>query len=187
MKHEDRAKLWQRCSPQTCNDNPAEETFFATSQQSLNRHDSNQTESRAVQEFTRSDRLVMTLAAIALAAMSSGCVHRRVTVRTSPPGAQVVVGGREIGFSPASFDITWYGTEEVTLLKDGYEIETQYVRIPRPWYQVPPFDFISDHFLPFRVKDQHDFSFQLTPRSLVPRSDLVERGNAFRSESQLGQ
>ncbi|MFP6763613.1 MAG: PEGA domain-containing protein, partial [Planctomycetaceae bacterium] len=71
------------------------------------------------------------LVAMALAASCSGCVHRRVTVRTNPPGAQVVVGGREIGFSPASFDITWYGTEEVTLLKDGYEIETQYVKIPR--------------------------------------------------------
>ena len=133
-------------------------------------------------------RRVLLLTAVSTFAVANiGCVHRRVTIRTEPPGAQVVVGGQEIGYSPASFDITWYGTEEVTLLKDGYEIETQYVKIPRPWYQVPPLDFVTDNFLPFRVKDQHDFTFPLTPRTLVPRGDLVERGNVFRSESQLGQ
>lgn len=132
-------------------------------------------------------RSCLIIAVSALAVSGTGCVHRRVTIRTDPPGAQVVVGGEEIGYSPASFDITWYGTEEVTLLKDGYEIQTQYVKIPRPWYQVPPLDFVSDNFLPFRVKDQHEFNFPLTPRTLVPRGDLVERGNAFRSESRLGQ
>ncbi|MDA0591445.1 MAG: PEGA domain-containing protein [Planctomycetota bacterium] len=132
-------------------------------------------------------RSALTLTVLAIAMLTSGCVHRRVTIRTDPPGAQVLVGGEEIGYSPASFDITWYGTEEVTLLKDGYEIETQYVKIPRPWYQVPPLDFVTDNFLLTRTKDQHDFTFPLTPQTLVPRSDLVERGNAFRSESQLGQ
>lgn len=132
-------------------------------------------------------RPALTLTVLALAMLTSGCVHRRVTIRTDPPGAQVLVGGEEIGYSPASFDITWYGTEEVTLLKDGYEIETQYVKIQRPWYQVPPLDFVTDNFLLTGTKDQHDFAFPLTPRTLVPRGDLVERGNAFRSESQLGQ
>jgi hypothetical protein len=132
-------------------------------------------------------RLVLALSVLSLSVLGTGCVHRRVTVRTDPPGAQVLVGGEEIGYSPASFDVTWYGTEEVTLLKDGYEIETQYVKIQRPWYQVPPLDFVTDNFLLSRTKDQHDFTFPLTPRTLVPRGDLVERGNAFRSESQLGQ
>lgn len=132
-------------------------------------------------------RIVLLAAVLPLAIANFGCVHRRVTIRTDPPGAQVVVGGQEIGYSPASFDITWYGTEEVTLLKDGYENQTQFVKIRRPWYQVPPLDFVTDNFLPFRVKDQHDFTFPLTPRTLVPRGDLIERGDAFRSESLLGQ
>lgn len=116
-----------------------------------------------------------------------GCVHRRATIRTEPPGAQVLVGDREIGYSPASFDFTWYGTEEVTLRKDGYEIETHYVKLRRPWYQVPPLDLITDHFSPGRIKDQQDFFFKLRPRQLVPANQLLERGNALRSEAQLGQ
>lgn len=117
----------------------------------------------------------------------TGCVHRRVTIRSNPPGAQVMIGDREIGYTPTSFDITWYGTEEITLLKDGYEIETQYVKIPRPWYQVPPLDFVTDNFLFTRVKNQNDFMFTLRPRVLVPGTELLERGNSLRTESQLGQ
>jgi hypothetical protein len=119
--------------------------------------------------------------------LMTGCVHRRVTIRSDPPGAQVLISDREIGYTPTAFDITWYGTEEVTLLKDGYEIETQYVKIARPWYQVPPLDFVSDNFLLFRVKDQNDFTFKLRPRVLVPGTELLERGNTLRSEAQLGQ
>lgn len=122
-----------------------------------------------------------------IAGSMTGCVHRRVTIRTDPPGAQVLVGDREIGYSPASFDITWYGTEEVTMLKDGYEIETQHVKIPRPWYQVPPLDFVSDNFLPFRVRNHNEFHFKMRPRVVVPGNELLERGNALRSEAQLGQ
>ena len=95
------------------------------------------------------------LVLVCLLSLLTGCVHRRVTVRTDPPGAQVMVGEREIGYSPASFDFTWYGTEEITLMKDGYEIESHLVKIPRPWYQIPPLDLVSDNLLPGRVKDHH--------------------------------
>ncbi|HQZ69135.1 MAG TPA: PEGA domain-containing protein, partial [Planctomycetaceae bacterium] len=50
-----------------------------------------------------------------------GCVHRRVTINSNPSGALVKVDGRDIGYTPASFDFTWYGTREVQLLRDGYE------------------------------------------------------------------
>lgn len=122
-----------------------------------------------------------------LACAVPGCVHRRVTVRTDPPGAQVLLNDREIGYSPASFDVTWYGTEEVTLIKDGYEMDTHQVHIPMPWYQVPPLDLVSDNLLPFRVRNHHEFNFTLRRRNVVPASELLDRANALRSEAQLGQ
>ncbi len=92
-----------------------------------------------------------------------------------------------IGHTPCSFDFTWYGTEEITLQKDGYELETQYVKLRTPWYQVPPLDFVSDNLLPMRVKDQHDFTVKLRQRVESSGGDLLERGNQLRSEAQLGQ
>ncbi|MHC4875986.1 MAG: PEGA domain-containing protein [Planctomycetota bacterium] len=144
-----------------------------------------QTEGAAATGGNSARRLSLLTALILLAL--PGCVHRRATIRTDPPGAQVLVGDREIGYSPASFDFTWYGTEEVTIRKDGYEQETRYVKLRRPWYQVPPVDFVTDHFLPGRVKDHQEFHFKLRPRQLVPANQLLERGNALRSEAQLTQ
>ena len=135
----------------------------------------------------RIHKRIAALLAVCVVALVPGCVHRRATIRTDPPGALVSVGDRDIGYSPASFDFTWYGTEEITLRKDGYEMESHYVKIPRPWYQIPPLDLISDNLLPFRVQDRHEFNFQLRPRVVVPGSELLERGNALRSEAQLGQ
>jgi hypothetical protein len=138
------------------------------------------------QSATPTSRRSRAALAVCLLSILPGCVHRRVTVRTDPPGAQVMVGDREIGYSPASVDFTWYGTEEITLMKDGYEIESHLVKIPRPWYQVPPLDLVSDNLLPGRVKDHHRFDFKLQPRVIVPSNELIERGNAMRSEAHLG-
>lgn len=124
---------------------------------------------------------------LSLLMAGTGCVHRRATIHSDPPGAQVWIGDRLIGHTPASFDFTWYGTEEVTLQKDGYETEIQPLKLPTPWYQVPPLDFVTDNLMPLRVKDQHEFSFKLRPRMITPNNELLERGNSLRSEAQVGQ
>lgn len=99
----------------------------------------------------------------------------------------ISIGDEDIGYSPASFDFTWHGTYEVTIRRDGYEMESHYIKLKRPWYQVPPLDFVTDNLLPFRVQDRQEFEFQLRPRAIVPSTDLVERANALRSDADLGQ
>ena len=81
---------------------------------------------------------------------SSGCVYRRLTVRTDPPGALVVLDGREVGHTPYSADFTYYGTRELTLIRPGYETLTVLQPFRAPWYQVPPLDF----FLPNASPEQ---------------------------------
>lgn len=117
----------------------------------------------------------------------TGCVHRRFTVNSSPPGALVRVDGQDIGYTPASVDFTWYGTREIQLLKDGYETRTELTSIPAPWYQVFPLDFFSDNFAGKQVSDHRQFSFQLTPKRNDVASDVIQRGRALRSEAQHGQ
>jgi hypothetical protein len=65
------------------------------------------------------------LVCIAACCLSTGCVRRRLTVRTSPPGAQVFVDDQEIGTTPCSSSFVYYGPgRKVTLIKDGYRTET---------------------------------------------------------------
>lgn len=124
---------------------------------------------------------------ILICLFQAGCVHRRVTVTTNPPGALVKVDGRDIGYSPASFDFTWYGTREVQLLMDGYETRTELVNINAPWYQKFPLDFVSDNFLGRHVTDHRQFTFQLQPKRIDMSSDVMQRAGALRSEALHGQ
>ncbi len=117
----------------------------------------------------------------------TGCVHRRMTIHSEPPGAQVLLDGQPIGYTPASADFTYYGTREVTLVKPGFETLTTYQKVRTPWYQVPPLDFVSDNLLPFRVTDRHDFNYKLQPSVVVPTKELLDRGNRLRSEAHVGR
>jgi len=108
-------------------------------------------------------------------------------VNSNPPGALVRVDGRDIGYTPASVDFTWYGTREIQLLKDGYETQTQHVQIKAPWYQWFPLDFVSDNLLGKHISDRRQVSFQMQPRQMNMSTDVVNRGRSMRSEALHGR
>lgn len=118
----------------------------------------------------------------------SGCVSRRMTIRTDPPGALVEVDGERLGLSPVSMDFTYYGTHEITLSAPGFETLKVQQPVARPIYQRIPIDFVSNHFLGTHVTDRHEFSYRLRPRvePINEESNLIDRGQNFRSQSQVG-
>ena len=69
----------------------------------------------------RAPILAIILAAILVA---PGCVQRRMTIRSNPPGALVYVDDYELGTTPVSHDFVYYGTRNIKLVKDGYETLT---------------------------------------------------------------
>lgn len=131
---------------------------------------------------------VLLIALLAIAAMQSGCVHRRMIVRSDPPGALVEVDGERLGITPVSTDFTYYGTREITLSAPGYETLVVNQPVRTPWYQVFPLEFVSDNLLPFRVTNRHEFMYRLQPRDpqLDVEDRLLDRARGFRSRSQVG-
>ena len=119
--------------------------------------------------------------------MFVGCVSRRMTFISNPPGAMVLLEGKEIGYSPASADFIWYGTRQVTLIKDGFETKTDLVTVAAPWYQWPVIEFFSDNLLPTRITDRRVFNFELQPKKIIPDEELRSRARQLRSEAQMGQ
>ncbi|MDW8078245.1 MAG: PEGA domain-containing protein [Thermoguttaceae bacterium] len=109
-----------------------------------------------------------------------GCVERRLTVRTDPPGARVFIDDYEIGTSPCSTHFTYYGTRKIRLVKDGFRTKTVYQPIPPPWYQIPPLDFFAENVLPGKIRDHRTLSFQLEPEVIVPAEELRRRAEAMR-------
>ena len=128
--------------------------------------------------------LLMTVLLVCCCQLS--CVHRRLTIRSNPPGALVYVDGQEIGFTPVSTPFVYYGTRSIRLEMDGYEIVEQMHRIRAPWYQIPPIDFVSEN-LSFRdIRDERVLDFQLVPMQIVPTGRLLDRANNLRRDSQMG-
>jgi hypothetical protein len=133
------------------------------------------------------DRPVPTLRAgtllllgLLLCASATGCVQRRMTVRTNPPGALLYVDDYEIGTTPVSLPFTYYGTRKIRLVKDGFETLTVMQPIPPPWYQIVPIDFFAENCVPGQIRDQRTLDFQMRPQTVVPTDQLLARAEELR-------
>jgi hypothetical protein len=113
----------------------------------------------------------------------TGCVERRMTIRTNPPGALVYVDDYEIGTTPVSADFTYYGTRKIRIVKDGYETLTVMQPFPTPWYQYPPADFITENFVPGKIRDQRVLDYQLKPQMVVLTDQLLNRAESLRQSN----
>jgi hypothetical protein len=95
-----------------------------------------------------------------LLTLLAGCVRRTLTVRSDPPGALVYLNGQEFGRTPVTSDITWYGTYDVQLRKDGYETLKTRGKVIAPWWQWVPIDLAAE-LLP--LTDRQHLSYRLRP------------------------
>ncbi len=118
--------------------------------------------------------------------LQTGCVRRRLMVRSNPPGAMVYVDNQPIGTTPCATDFIYYGTREIRLVKAGYETLTVNQPLPAPWYQIPPLDFVSENIVPRKIQDYRTASFNMVPQVIVPTEQLIARGEQLRQSTQQG-
>ena len=117
--------------------------------------------------------------------LCTGCVERRYTLRTEPPGALAIVNGEEIGPTPVSRSFYYYGDREITFLLDGYETKTLIQPIKAPWWDNLFFEFFTENLVPFNLRDEREFKYQLTPARMPRAGDLRGRAEQLRSDAQI--
>lgn len=117
---------------------------------------------------------------------ASGCVQRRLLVRTNPPGATVYVDNVEIGKTPTGVNYTYYGTRQIRIEREGYETINEFVRMRPPFYEIPPLDLVSETMVPVTIVDGRTLDYTLRPLTVVPREQLFERANGLRNAAQFG-
>jgi hypothetical protein len=115
----------------------------------------------------------------------SGCVERRYTIRTDPPGATVVVNGEEIGPSPASKSFVFYGDRKISLIKDGYQTKTLIQPIKAPWWDNYITEFFTENVVPVSLRDEREFTYTLEPFKMTPQGELRDRAESLRSEARI--
>jgi len=124
--------------------------------------------------------------AIAVVAMlcAAGCVQRRMTIRSNPPGAFVYVDDYPIGVTPVSTDFVYYGTRKFRLVRDGFETLTVDQRVKAPWYEWFGIDFVSENLIPYNIRDEQALNFQMVPQQIPPVEQLNARAEELRASTQ---
>jgi hypothetical protein len=114
-----------------------------------------------------------------------GCVERRYTVRSDPPGAMVIVNGEAIGPAPASHGFYYYGDREITLVLDGYQTKTVVQPVSAPWWDNYLTEFFTENLVPVTVRDEREFTYQLTLAQSPTEQALGGRAEALRDEARV--
>ncbi len=116
----------------------------------------------------------------------TGCVQRRLVVRSQPEGAFVTIDNQPIGYTPLKVPFTYYGTRDIQLEKDGFKTVKVRERIRAPWYEKIPLSFISDNFAGREIRDERLLDFEMEPRTQVQENLLLERANDMRGNIERG-
>lgn len=123
---------------------------------------------------------------IAICVGSTGCVQRRLIIRSQPEGAFVTIDRQQIGLTPLSVPYTYSGTREIQLEKDGYKTIKVQQRIDPTWYEKFPVSFFTENFSPREIRDERLLEFQMEPKTQVQENLLLDRANDLRFNVQRG-
>ena len=136
--------------------------------------------------MTRTFRILLIMMLAHCCLLSSGCVRRRLTVRSVPAGASVYVDDQPIGQTPVSTPFTYYGTRKIQLVKDNFETLTVKQTFNPPWYQYPVIEFVTENLWPWEIRDERAVDFQMIPQVIVPTERLLENAQELRDAAGQG-
>jgi len=131
--------------------------------------------------FFRQFRSIILLLLLAELVFVSGCVRRRLTVRTNPPGAVAYLDNVELGKTPISRNFEYYGKRELKLVREGYEPHVEMIHLRAPWYQWPGLDFVSEVLIPGTITDERVYPINLKPQQIVSQDDLIAEGERLKA------
>lgn len=126
--------------------------------------------------------VVLTLLSISL----TGCVQRRLMVRSQPEGAFVTIDNQPIGPTPLSVPYTYSGTRQIRLEKDGFKTVDVEQRIRPAWFDTFPVSLVTNNFWPREIRDERILDFQLEPRTQASENLLLDRANQLRGDVNRG-
>lgn len=129
--------------------------------------------------FYRSATAVLLLGS----AWLTGCVERKITIVSSPPGALVYLNDVEIGRAPVTTPFLWYGDYDVRLRydkpagPDNPQPEHYYLHTHRraeaPWFQWIGPDLLAE-LSPAEFKDDKLWAFVLEPIKQDSDAELIK-------------
>ena len=117
----------------------------------------------------------------------AGCVERLISIRSEPTGADVFVDGERRGSTPHIERYSFYGGREITLVKKGYRSNRRLVELNAPWWQIFPFDLITDVVIPFTLTDRVELNIVLEkePPAAEALGETLKHAEEAREKANL--
>jgi len=134
--------------------------------------------------MARRSLLARVIICLTAALVLGGCVERKLTINTEPPGALVILNDEQIGESPATVDFEWYGHYNIRIRKEGYETLKTHRELKSPWYDEMPFDFFAQIVYPGRIVDSYEWTFELSPKRQISRDELIHKAQEAKEQLQ---
>jgi hypothetical protein len=131
----------------------------------------------------RTSASLLTLALLAAACCSGGCLKRTISVTTEPPGALVWINDVEVGRTPLEMDFTFYGTYDVRLRREGYEPIIASAKADTPIQEQPGIDLLAEA-MPVRFHNIVRWHWVLAPladQGPSGEQDLLTRAAELRA------
>ena len=123
--------------------------------------------------------LILLVVGLVAAAIIGGCVERKLTIKTEPQEALVVLNDEEIGTSPVTVSFEWYGDYNVRISKEGFETLKTHRKLKAPWYDKFPFDFFT-MLNPERTVDEYEWTFELSGKKQISREELIQNAEELK-------
>ena len=129
--------------------------------------------------------MVCGIGVLLVSGMLSGCVERRFVITSNPPGATVYREGMQLGVTPVDDPFVYYGDREYILVLDGFDTLKVKQKVPPPWYQIPPLDFISENLWPFKIRDtRRPEPYLLQPLQSPNPNQVIDRAQQLRNSGR---
>ncbi len=126
--------------------------------------------------------LILLAVGLVAAVIIGGCVERKLTIKTEPQEALVVLNDEEIGTSPVTVSFEWYGDYNVRISKEGFETLKTHRNLKAPWYDKFPFDFFAGVLNPKRIVDEYEWTFELSTKKQISREELIRNAEELKEQ-----
>lgn len=134
--------------------------------------------------------LLLAGALVAAAATGACQVQRELVITSQPPGAEVRIDGDAVGRTPVNVPFLHYGTRRVTFYLDGYLTQSQVIEVSALWFNIFPFDLLSELLVPTGWSDLRPVHAELEHGSgaipLPALESVLERAEILRHAGPEG-
>lgn len=112
---------------------------------------------------------------VILTVLMTGCVERKLSIRTEPSGARAYMDYDLKGQTPVEVDFTHYGSRFVRLEKRGYRTTLFTFDIDPTWYSYFPINFFTEVLSPFTITDRRELYYELDAEALPADRERPDR------------